>query len=160
MLTPRKWYRKTLARLRSLLTEESSPGRLALAFGLGALVGPTPTVGLHTVMAIGLAWIFRLNKVVAVVGSNVANPWTMAFFLYLDVKAGAWLLGRELPPFPSDMTLEQTWQWIEPRIVPAFVGYIPVGIITALVSGGIVYCLARFWSSQRDDEEEAGEEVG
>jgi uncharacterized protein (DUF2062 family) len=134
-------------RLRLLLTEESSPKRLALAFGVGAFVGPTPTVGLHTVTAIGLAWVLRLNKVVTIAGSNVANPWTMAFFLVLDVKVGAWLLGRSIPPLPQARA--EVWPWVEPLILPAFVGCVPVGLLTALLSGGIAYAVARSWQRVR-----------
>ncbi len=135
------------ARLRRgvtrLLTEESSPDRLALAFAAGAFIGPTPTVGLHTVSAIGLAQLLRLNKVVAVIGSNLANPWTMPFFLWLDVKVGAAIIGRQVPAYPGRLSAPELWDWVQPMIAPAFVGCVPVGLALALVSGGVVYGLAR-----------------
>jgi uncharacterized protein (DUF2062 family) len=148
--TLRRWFRALAERFHILLTEESSPGRLALAFGVGAACGPPPIFFLHLAAAASLAWLLRLNKVVAVVGCNVVNPWTAVFFLYLDVQAGAWLLGRRPPPWPDHLGLAELKQWIEPYILMAFVGSIPVAVATGLVSGTVVYVIARIVKQRRD----------
>lgn len=65
-------------RLLHLLHLEESPHELAKAFAVGVFVSFTPFLGLHTALALGLAWTFRLNKAVAVTGTFVNNPWTIA----------------------------------------------------------------------------------
>lgn len=145
-------YGRLKALLTNLLTEESSPKRLAIAFGVGAACGPPPIFFLHLASAAALAWLLRLNKVVAVVGCNVVNPWTMIFFLYLDLRAGAWMLGQTPPPWPSHMSLPEVKAWIEPYIVLTFVGSIPVSLITGLVSGAVVFAIVRTIKRDRGGE--------
>lgn len=152
METVARWSHELSRRVRRLLTEESSPRRLALAFGVGAACGPPPIFFLHLASAAGLAWLLRLNKVVAVIGCNVTNPWTVIFFLYMDLEVGAWMLDRQPPPWPDQLTLPELKAWLEPYILMTFLGSIPVALVTGLVSGVVVYVIALLVSRRGGNE--------
>ena len=84
----------------------SSPERLGVALGLGALVGSSPLLGLHSVLAIGLSFAFRLNKVLCFVGSNVSFGPMLAILVAAEVAIGSVLLGRAAPPLDREHVME------------------------------------------------------
>jgi len=70
---------KVKERIRHILHLDETPHDLAKAFAAGVFVAFSPFIGLHTVMVLLLAWAFRMNKAVALTGTFVNNPWTIAF---------------------------------------------------------------------------------
>ncbi len=50
-----------LAKLLAALNSESSPRQIALALALGMLVGLTPTLSLHNLLILLLAFVIRVN---------------------------------------------------------------------------------------------------
>ena len=60
--------------------------------------GFSPFLGLHTMLALGVAFVFNLNRVAVLVGVYSNLPWIIAAWYALTTAAGAWLLGTQLPP--------------------------------------------------------------
>ncbi len=87
----RKW-------MESLLHIHDSPQRTALAFAVGVFIGFSPFLGLHTIIAIGVAFLFNLNRIAVLVGAYSNLPWFLAAWYALATAGGAWLLGTTLPP--------------------------------------------------------------
>jgi len=86
-------------KFKSILIIKDSPHRIALAFALGVFVGISPFLGLHYIGAFFLAWLFRLNKLVAIVGVSVNNPWTIVPLSTFSVWIGAKMMGiKEVLP--------------------------------------------------------------
>ena len=86
-------------KFKSILSIKESPRRIALAFALGVFIGISPFLGLHYIGAFFLAWLFRLNKLVAIVGVSVNNPWTIVPISTFCVWIGAKTLGiKEVLP--------------------------------------------------------------
>ncbi len=83
------------SRLRNLLLARESPHRTALAFGIGVFVGVSPLLGIHTLLGLLLASVFRLNRVVTLTGVYVTNPWTIVPIYAFCTWAGALILGVE-----------------------------------------------------------------
>jgi uncharacterized protein (DUF2062 family) len=77
--------------LNSLLHLQDPPHRTALAFGTGVFIAFSPLFGLHTVLAIILAFAFRLNRVAVVAGAWI-NVWALAPCYAFGTFLGAWLL--------------------------------------------------------------------
>lgn len=76
-----------------LLGREESSERVAAAIALGVAVGFSPFVGLHFVMALGLALAFRLNKIDTLLGTFAGNPWTWAPIFPAGYRLGRLLIG-------------------------------------------------------------------
>ena len=82
---------------RRLLALDDPPERTALAFSVGVLIAFSPLLGLHTILATLLAFLFRFNKVAIYVGTFVNNPFlTLVPIIILSYAVGAALLGRPL----------------------------------------------------------------
>jgi uncharacterized protein (DUF2062 family) len=83
-----------LRRLAQLvLRVEGVPTRVALAFGTGIFLAFFPIFGIHTLMALGLAWAFRLNRVAVLAGTFMNNPWTVGPMYTAGTLVGCALLG-------------------------------------------------------------------
>jgi hypothetical protein len=68
-------------RIKNVLQLNDSPNKLALAFALGVFIAFSPTLGLHTISCLVLAWMFRLSKLVVLTAAFVNNPWTIGHSL-------------------------------------------------------------------------------
>ncbi len=126
---------------RNLLNLDDPPERTALAFAIGTLIGFSPLLGLHTIIAAIVAVIWRLNKAALFTGVYISNPWTVA-----PVIAVSWAIGRffvqtppiVLPHFTMATFLsagfwqEVASQW--PQLLPFAIGASIVSIACSLVS--------------------------
>jgi len=123
----------------NLLRDPARPARTGASVGLGALVGATPVLGVHTWLAAVLAGLFRLPPAAAVLGSNLSNPLTVIPLTLLEIRCGSWMMGRELP------SLSGSWSWsmLAPYLGAAWMGAIPVGLTMGVLSGAVVYLLLR-----------------
>jgi len=89
--TARFYYLK-LIRLRG------EPRYLARGVALGILIGITPTIPLHTILILVLAFILRTSKISALLASwVVSNPLTIPAQYYLS-----WWVGKQL--FPGNLS--------------------------------------------------------
>jgi uncharacterized protein (DUF2062 family) len=62
--------------LQSLLHLEDPPQRTALAFATGVFIAFSPFLGLHTLIAIAIAFALRLNRVAVLAGAWI-NFWAL-----------------------------------------------------------------------------------
>lgn len=69
-------------------TLNGDPHYVAMGMAIGVFIAITPTIPFHTVLAIGLAVIFKGSKPAAIVGVWVSNPVTVVFLYVACYKAG------------------------------------------------------------------------
>ncbi len=94
------------ATVRRLLAIDDPPERTALAFSVGVFIAFSPFLGLHTIIATALAFIFRFNKVAIYTGTFVNNPFlTLVPIILASYAVGAFLLGRPLALPPEGIEL-------------------------------------------------------
>jgi uncharacterized protein (DUF2062 family) len=135
-----------LRRLRVLLQVEDSPARVALAFAIGVFVSFSPFLGIHTGLSLGIAFLFRLNRVAILIGTWVNNPWTIAPVYTAGTLLGCALLGVS-PATLGDVDwklhgrafYEALLEGFRPLLVPFLVGNLIVAAVAALVT----YVVAR-----------------
>ena len=85
------------AALRRLLAIDDPPERTALAFSIGVFIAFSPFLGLHTIMATALAFLFRFNKIAIYSGTFVNNPFlTLVPIILASYGVGAFFMGRPL----------------------------------------------------------------
>jgi uncharacterized protein (DUF2062 family) len=81
-----------------LIAERSTPGRLAWAVASGVLIGTTPFWGLHWAIALLVATVFGLNRVVVYLATNISVPIIAPLLIFGSVQLGSWCLtGAFLP---------------------------------------------------------------
>jgi uncharacterized protein (DUF2062 family) len=88
-----------------LLHVEDTPHRIGLAFGVGVFIAFSPLLGIHTLMALGVAFAFRLSRAAILVGAYINNPWTLAPLYMAGTLLGCALLG-----IPSEGLSQINWQ--------------------------------------------------
>lgn len=145
----RRQHRLKLARrmkvlLADLLGREEPPERVAAAIALGIGVGFSPFVGIHFLIAIGLAFLFRLNRIDALLGQFVGNPWTMPPVYAAGYALGRLLLRydrRKVPDLPWDRLLHRDfWHQLtksdsmHPRLASFIVGTSLLAILIGLAA--------------------------
>ena len=85
------------AAFRRLLAIDDPPERTALAFSIGVFIAFSPFLGLHTVLATLIAFVFRFNKVAIYTGTFLNNPpLTLVPIIVASYAVGAFFLGRPL----------------------------------------------------------------
>ena len=88
--------------LKAQLTQGVSPGRLALALTLGAVIGVLPILGATTLLSVAAAAALRLNQPAVQVANHATYPLQLVLLLPF-FQAGALLFGAP----PVSFTLSQ-----------------------------------------------------
>jgi uncharacterized protein (DUF2062 family) len=82
---------------RRLLALDDPPERTALAFSIGVFIAFSPFLGLHTILATVIAFLFRFNKVAIYSGTFINNPFlTLVPIIVASYAIGAFILGQQL----------------------------------------------------------------
>jgi uncharacterized protein (DUF2062 family) len=122
-----------------LLRAQDTPHRTALSFGIGVFIAFFPLLGIHTALALLVAFVFRLSRVPMLLGAFINNPWTLAP-LYL---AGT-LLGCALLGVPTGDLARIDWSLhgsgfyrtlfasLKPYLWPFLIGNTVLGVIAGL----------------------------
>lgn len=143
-------------RLVGVLHLDEEPARLARSVAAGVFVGLTPFYGLHTFLALLVAFLFRLNKAATITGAWINLPWfapfVYAFCLAIGeaVMSGDWgrfswagLAGlaasaegylRASPSESVGALYQVAWDMLFTASGPLFVGTTLVGLVLALVA--------------------------
>ena len=140
--------RRRLQLLLELMGRAEAPERVAAAVALGVGVGLSPFMGFHFFIAILLAFLFRLNKFDAALGSFAGNPWTLP-----PVYAMGYRLGRAVLGYPPARVAPLQWRrilhhdfWISfhgPAFGPRMASFLVGTTILAVALGLGTYLLAR-----------------
>jgi uncharacterized protein (DUF2062 family) len=92
--------------LEQLLHTHDTPQRTAGAYALGVFLGFSPVLGLHTILALVLAFALRLNRVAVLLGVYSNLPWIVVPYYSLATWLGAAILGTEVPPGAVEALLD------------------------------------------------------
>lgn len=87
-----KSLKKTYVRFLKI---RGHPHEIALGLALGLFVGMSPTMGLHTAIAVFFAALLKWNKISAAIGVWVTNPFTAPVIYGINYYVGAKLVGLE-----------------------------------------------------------------
>ena len=124
--------------MEDLLGNQDSPKKKALSIALGIFIGLSPFWGFQTVIVIFLALIFKLNKTIAFVFSNISIPPFIPFILYASSKMGQYLLGIKLEYTMEEMT--ENFEVLK-HLKTYIVGSFSLAIIAAVSLGVLSYSL-------------------
>lgn len=84
--------------LDHLLHTHDTPERTAAAYAVGVFFGFSPLLGLHTILAVIVAFAFNLNRVAVLLGVYSNLPWILPAYYSLATVVGAMLLRIDVPP--------------------------------------------------------------
>jgi uncharacterized protein (DUF2062 family) len=133
---------KHLRRLAQLvLRVPDNPAHVARAFSVGVFLAFFPLYGIHTLLAFGLAFAFRLNRVATLAGTFTNNPWTIAPMYTAGTLLGCALLG--VSPTAADAIdwslsgrafYESFLAGVQPLLWPFVIGNLVLGATAGTIS--------------------------
>ncbi len=110
----------------------SSTNRLAVAAGVGVMVGSSPFFGFHAPIGIALGKLLRLNQVAILLGEQISLPFIAPFLVFASVQTGHVLLAGEwLSLAGAELTVEQAGEFL----LAWWIGSLIVGAVLAVVLG-------------------------
>lgn len=118
-----------------LVKSDDTPHHVALGFAIGIFYGLFPFVGV--IFTIVTAFIFRANKISALIGCFVTNTWMSAVLILPSLKLGSKILGLDwrqvwqasgsgnvLKAFSGDILIPSLLGFILIALGIAFLGYV------------------------------------
>lgn len=131
-------------RLRELLyklrTEGTSPGKLAGAVAAGLLIGCSPLYGFHLALCLLFARLFRLNPGLTYLAAHVSLPGLWPLLVLAEIEVGRRLRGQDYVLIHvADIRRIGLGQ----VGIDLLLGSAVVGVVLAVVLGGLTYYAAR-----------------
>lgn len=140
-------FERLRTRFDRVVGVHEQPERLAAAWALGLTIGFSPLMGLHTVLALLLALIFRLNKVDVFLGTLVVNPWTLPVYFPVAVFVGKRITGVRVPRFvlprPEEVLHAAVWREHVPWLRSVLLAWGAGAMVLALIAGGVTFVVLR-----------------
>ncbi|MCM8800828.1 MAG: DUF2062 domain-containing protein [Candidatus Omnitrophica bacterium] len=123
-----------------------TPARIAWGLSLGVFCGIMPGTG--PIAALFLAWVFKVNKAAALLGSLSTNTWLSAIIFLLSIRIGAGIIGKEWRLVFSDwssalnnFSFSKLFKITLLKLIfPVILGY----VVIALGLGLLVYLVSLF----------------
>lgn len=142
---------------------ESSPHKLAAACALAVYIAFCPFFGFHTLMAIGLGLLFRLNvPLMILIGNGINNPFTMIPIYLTGYFFGHWILHSwwGLPlGYANPWWMGSVNQFLQAHVgnsTISFWGFMLGGNLIGLVLGALSYLILEpvfiYLASQRSNK--------
>ncbi len=122
-----------------LLSQESNMN-LALAIALGIFTGILPIWGFQLMLAITLAHLFGLSKLITSVAANISIPPMIPLLLYLSYISGGYILktGSNIK-FSTDLSVKS----FENNLIQYVVGSIVLAVIFSIFAGLISFIILK-----------------
>jgi uncharacterized protein len=134
-----RFWRRTRELWDRALREHSTPREVGWSVAIGVFCGCTPFLGLHMWIALGLASLFRLNRLWAFLGSRVSTNVLFAWIAFCEIELAHRIRQNVWAPLaPSDVYARRAQlfgDWL--------VGTPLVGVPLATFFGLVAYALIR-----------------
>ncbi|MDD2273676.1 MAG: DUF2062 domain-containing protein [Desulfuromonadaceae bacterium] len=129
---------KLKKQFKKILSLDAHPGHIATGFAVGVFISFTPFFGLHTALAIILAFVFRLNKLTCITGSWINTPLTVVPVLAGSYKLGELILGNK-PALFKVTSME--WSSLKGYASSIILGSSIIGFFAAMAGYALCYWL-------------------
>jgi uncharacterized protein len=161
-LWPRVSWRRSLSYYtKRILRLSGTPRSIAMGTAAGVAISFTPLLGLHVLLALGIAWLLRGNLVAAGLGTFVGNPLTFPFIWAGTYQLGHMMLHGAPKAAPAGLEhdlLHRSIAEILPLIKPMLVGAVPSGLIAGTIAYLVVYKTVAAYQESRRSRLDRGQE--
>jgi len=128
-----------------LLTEDTNL-QIASAVALGIFTGILPIWGFQLLLAIALAHLFRLSKLITGVAANISIPPNIPFLLFLSYITGGMVLGTGSSiRFSPSLTVKS----FETNLLQYVIGAVVLSVVAGIASGIITYIILKVFRKKR-----------
>jgi uncharacterized protein (DUF2062 family) len=123
-----------------LLKEDLTPGKAAAAVFVGIFIGIVPIYGFQLLTAVGLAFLFRLNKPLTLASTFINNPLLQPVIVASSVEAGYFLRSGAFRPFHLSAL---TGAHMKEELLAWFMGSVVVGAVVGCAGATITAVVVR-----------------
>ncbi|MCD6010490.1 MAG: glycosyl transferase family 2 [Flavipsychrobacter sp.] len=122
---------------KNLFNKEESAIKKAASIGFGVFMGIVPIWGFQMAVALVLAALFKLNKALTLIASNISIPPMIPFIVFFSFLFGkVWMGGKSVSLiFNKNITTEA----IKLNIQQYIFGSITLAVVAGLLAFGITY---------------------
>jgi glycosyltransferase involved in cell wall biosynthesis len=121
--------------LEEIIQSKESSARKASAIAVGVFMGIFPAWGFQMAIALGLAVLFRLNKFIVLVASNISIPPMIPFIIYGSYQMGSLVMDKpEHITFSDGITVEDIYINFSQYLIGAILLSIVAGLVAFVVS--------------------------
>ena len=121
-----RWTRRFRLLYLRILRLRGEPEEVAGGMAIGVAIGFTPTIPLHLVLGVFIAFLLGKSKLAAALGGQVANPFFLPFIYILDYRVGQAITGASGPSlvsadFSASYVLNLGWEIYYPLLAGGIV---------------------------------------
>lgn len=134
---------------------DDTPQKIALGFGLGVFLGVMPGAG--PIAALVVSFLFKVNRVSALLGSILTNTWLSMPVFVLSVKTGSVVTGVSYNSISDGWaSIIKSFEWgklfqlsMYQVIFPVLIGYLIVSAVIAVLAYIIILFAAKRMKRKR-----------
>jgi uncharacterized protein (DUF2062 family) len=110
-------------------------------------MGIVPIWGFQLIVAISLAFLFRLNKVLVILAANISIPPMIPLILFASHLTGSIWMGDDAQYllFSEDITFER----VKTSLMQYVLGAITLAVTAGLFFGGVTYAGLKLFGQQK-----------
>jgi len=122
--------------IRTMLTENATPHKIAIAGAIGVFLGSLPLIACHIIIIIMVTSFLRLNKVVALTSSQLCMP---PFMPAICIETGYFMRNWS---FLTEISVETIGYQAFDRLYEWLIGSLIVGPVAGIITGLILFFMA------------------
>jgi glycosyltransferase involved in cell wall biosynthesis len=144
MKVSRNGFREMISKY--LFNPSESNFKKAASVALGVFMGIAPVWGWQMAIALAMALVLKLNKVLTLVASNISIPPMIPFILFGSYATGGLVLSNhKVIHFDSGITFE----FIEKNLLQYIVGALVFGAAMSILAGSVTWLLLAVFRKKR-----------
>ena len=117
-----------------------TPHEISLGVAVGIFIAFIPLFGSHTITAIALASLLRVNTLIVLLSTQISNPLTFPFQLFVSAEVGSLILyGKFL-----EIKISGDISYLHHYILPIIMGSLLLGVCFSVLS----FLLFRIFAEQ------------
>lgn len=123
--------------IENVLESGDTPARKAMSIALGVFVGIVPAWGFQTLLVFFLAYILKLNKLIAFAFSNISIPPMIPFIILASLKTGSFFVPETHPVHNNTFSIAN----IQENLAQYLVGSFVLAVVLSFIFGATSYIM-------------------
>lgn len=119
---------------KHLIHSGESAMRLSIAVGFGVFMGIIPIWGFQMAVAVVLAHLLKLNKIVVLASSNISIPPCIPFIIFGSLWCGGHILGVPTIADINTLSIDVAWQSFLQYLIGSIAFAIAMGLVAWIIS--------------------------
>lgn len=132
---------------RQLFKKDESNFKKSISVGFGVFMGIIPIWGYQLALAIILAYVFKLNKLIVATAANISIPPMIPFILFGSYVIGAIVLGIDIN---SSLNAKIDFEFIGRNLYQYIIGSCVFAVILGILFGSVTFLILKIFSKRKN----------